>query len=55
MLLQPLRIHNRREIVYGEVWRNGMKPDYIVDGVYRVAAKVGSRDLFEGIDRKSVV
>jgi flavorubredoxin len=49
MLLQPLRIHNRREIVYGEVWRNGMKPDYIVDGVYRVAAKVGSRDLFEGI------
>ena len=26
-----------------------MKADYIADGVYRVAAKVGSRDLFEGI------
>jgi anaerobic nitric oxide reductase flavorubredoxin len=26
-----------------------MKPDYIANGVYRVAAKVGSRDLFEGI------
>lgn len=26
-----------------------MKPDYIADGIYRVAAKVGSRDLFEGI------
>ena len=26
-----------------------MKPDVLADGVYRVAAKVGSRDLFEGI------
>ena len=26
-----------------------MKPDLLADGVFRVAAKVGSRDLFEGI------
>ncbi len=26
-----------------------MKPDYIIDGVHRIAAKIGSRDLFEGI------
>ncbi len=26
-----------------------MKPDMLADGVYRVAAKVGNRDLFEGI------
>ncbi len=26
-----------------------MKPDILAEGVYRVAAKVGSRDLFEGI------
>jgi anaerobic nitric oxide reductase flavorubredoxin len=32
-----------------EVWRINMTPDYIADGIYRVAAKVGSRDLFEGI------
>lgn len=26
-----------------------MKPDKLADGVYRVAAKIGNRDLFEGI------
>ncbi len=26
-----------------------MKPDRLADGVYRVAAKIGNRDLFEGI------
>ncbi|HAF85959.1 MAG TPA: MBL fold metallo-hydrolase [Sphaerochaeta sp.] len=26
-----------------------MKPDTLTDGIYRVAAKVGNRDLFEGI------
>ncbi|NBK23072.1 MAG: MBL fold metallo-hydrolase, partial [Spirochaetia bacterium] len=26
-----------------------MKPDKLTDGIYRVAAKVGNRDLFEGI------
>jgi flavorubredoxin len=26
-----------------------MKPDKLIDGVYRVSAKIGTRDLFEGI------
>jgi anaerobic nitric oxide reductase flavorubredoxin len=44
---EPLQVGNGK-ILVKEV-KNKMQSDKLVDGIYRVSAKIGERDLFEGI------